>query len=130
MHLGSFAVDPVSETLQSGHSNVGASRIRHICVILIRNVEGNHLVEGLARRGLKLLEVPNDMNQVTVFHVNALVVLRFLVQLDILELLLEFKSVTHLVEEESNHDVTPALVRLESLSFGCFNTGVELVTVR
>jgi len=70
------------------------------------------------------------VDQVTVLHPNTLVVLSFLVQSNIGELLLEFESVTHLIKQESNHDVAPSTVRLEALCFSSFYASVELVTVR
>jgi len=69
------------------------------------------------------------VDQVAVLHPDALVVLCLLVELDVFELLLELEGVTHLVEKEGNHDVAPARVRIEALSFRSLNTCVELVTV-
>lgn len=69
------------------------------------------------------------MHEIAVLHPHALVVLGFLVELDVFEFGLESKSITHLVEEEGNHDVAQAVVRLEARLLGSYNTGVELVTV-
>jgi hypothetical protein len=69
------------------------------------------------------------VDQVSVLHPDALVVLGLFVKLDVFELLLELKGVTHLIEQEGNHDVTPPVVRIKALSFGSYNASVELITV-
>lgn len=70
------------------------------------------------------------MNQVSVLEPDALIVLGLLVQLDVGELLLELKRVTHLIEKESNNDVSPAVVRVEALRFSFSHIDAELITIR
>ena len=67
------------------------------------------------------------MNQIPVLQVNTLVILRFLIELDVLELLLELESITHLIKQKGNHDFTEASVRLKPLSLYPDLARVELV---
>ena len=69
------------------------------------------------------------MYEITVLHPNTLEVLGFFIQLDVFEFLLESERITHLVEEEGDHNVTKAVVGFKACLFGLNNTLIELVTV-
>lgn len=70
------------------------------------------------------------MHEITVLHPDALVVLGFLIQFDVFEFRLEGERITHLVEEEGDHNFTKTVIGLKTCFFGVNNTLVELVAVR
>jgi hypothetical protein len=70
------------------------------------------------------------MYEITVLHPDALEVLGFFIQLDVFEFSLESERISHLVEEEGDHNVTKAVVGLKACLFSLNNTLIELVTVR
>lgn len=65
-----------------------------------------------------------------VFHVDAAVVLGFLVKLNVLKGLLELESVAHLVKEESNRDVAESLVGVKPFCLDFEDIHSELIAVR
>ena len=70
---------------------------------------GNVGIERRSGTSLKFLEVPNNVYQISVLHPDTLEILGFFVKLDVFELLLKFEGITHLVEKEGNHNVTPSI---------------------
>ena len=58
----------------------------------------SQLIKGFLRGGFKFLKVPNDVHEISVFHIDTLPVLGLFVLLDVFELHSKCKGVTHLVE--------------------------------
>jgi len=75
------------------------------------DVLGNILVNSEERGILQGFEVVDNVEERAVLEPDSLVVLSFLIEPNILKLLLEVKRIAHLVEQESKEKIRPALVK-------------------